>query len=150
VGAAKKQNETPEDPASNSATAATMAPAIGWPWRWLVLIGLAQVLGLLSEKVTVHDSEELFNATAALELLHGHFDALFRLQYRPFCGGCTVASLLTAPLYALLEPSLFVYKLVPIGFYLGMNRFNEQKEREYEKSGAKYFHVVHHIIFIGL
>ena len=83
------------------------------------LVFFMQASALLSESLQVRDHEELYNATEGMELLHGHIAQIFLMQYRPFCGGCSVVSALGAGLYAFLPPVLFVFKLVPILFYVG-------------------------------
>ncbi len=63
-------------------------------------------------------TEERYNAIAGAQLACGHVEALWALQYRPFCGGCTTEALLAAPLLRLLGAGTFVWKLVPAGFHL--------------------------------
>ena len=43
--------------------------------------------------------EELFNARAGVQFACGHLDRAWQLQYRTFCGGCTVEGIL-----AILQP----------------------------------------------
>jgi hypothetical protein len=81
-----------------------------------LLVGLLQALALLNPSVAEVDPEELYNAGVAWMIGHGHWDALFRMQYREYCGGCSLDSLLGAPLLAVAGPRWLVWKLVPIGF----------------------------------
>ncbi len=61
------------------------------------------------------DPEELYNAAHG-EAVHAlGAAALMPLQYRPFCGGCTLDAGLYATLLAGLPPSLHTWKLVPMG-----------------------------------
>ena len=60
------------------------------------------------------NAEELYNAAHAEAILSLGAAAVFPLQYRPFCGGCTLDAALGAGLFRLLGPSLLVWKLVPI------------------------------------
>jgi len=89
--------------------------------RLATLLAIGLVLGL--QLLTLHnpglvdpDHEELFNATHGRELILGHADALFRMQYRDFCGGCTLNAGLAAMFFSLFPPSFLVWKLVPLSF----------------------------------
>ncbi len=91
-------------------------------WAGRLLAPLAVLLFVLLQLAAVHnprvvevDPEEMFNAGQAWLLVQGHAADLFRLQYRPFCGGCTLDAVLGAPLFALFGPRWPVWKLVPIG-----------------------------------
>jgi len=64
--------------------------------------------------------EELHSPTVAALLAAGHPFELPRLQYTPFCGGCTAETLLVLPLFALLGPSLAIWRLVPLAFGLAL------------------------------
>ncbi len=75
-----------------------------------------QLLAALNPAVAEVDPEELYNAGVAWMLGHGHADALFRMQYREFCGGCSLDAVLGAPVLAALGPRWLAWKLVPIGF----------------------------------
>lgn len=66
------------------------------------------------------DREALYNATVARELLGGHWDLLFQLQYMPFCGGCTVESVLAVGSFKVFGVSFGAWKLVPILFGAGL------------------------------
>lgn len=81
-----------------------------------VLLPVAlQALGLLNPDVPIIDCEERYNAGHALALAR-HPAALLRLQYRDFCGGCTLVSVLGAGPLALLPPVFATWKLVALGF----------------------------------
>jgi hypothetical protein len=92
------------------------------PARWAAVaaaVGLVvalQLLAVLNPAVAELDPEEMYNAGHAWVLADGHWGALWRMQYREFCGGCTGTALLGAPLFMALPPSWLVWKLVPIGF----------------------------------
>jgi hypothetical protein len=73
-------------------------------------------VALLSPTVAEVDPEELYNAGVAWMIGHGHADALFRMQYREFCGGCSLDAVLGAPVLRLLGPRWLAWKLVPLGF----------------------------------
>ncbi len=81
-----------------------------------ITVAVLQITALFNPDVPLIDCEERYNAAHALELVRGHPEALLRLQYRPFCGGCSLVSGLGALLFAVAEPSFFVWKLVAIGF----------------------------------
>jgi len=79
------------------------------------LLLLALQLWVLFDPALIEiDPEERYNAGVAQLLTEGQLDQLFAMQYRPFCGGCSVDSLLAAPLFLALGPSLLSYKLVPV------------------------------------
>ena len=64
--------------------------------------------------------EELFNARAGVQFACGHLESAWELQYRTFCGGCTVEGLMAMPLYDLLGPTVLAWKVVPLSFHLGI------------------------------
>ena len=66
------------------------------------------------------DREALYNASVARELLGGQWGLLLKLQYMPFCGGCTVESILAVVSFTLLGTTFSAWKLVPIGFGAGL------------------------------
>jgi hypothetical protein len=81
-----------------------------------VLLPVAlQALALLNPDVPIIDCEERYNAGHALALAR-HPAALLRLQYRDFCGGCTLVSALGAVPMAVLPPVFATWKLVALGF----------------------------------
>ncbi|MDP6934845.1 MAG: hypothetical protein QGG40_18130, partial [Myxococcota bacterium] len=108
--------DRPEAPASSEPTTTTPRP----PWGGAAVVGLTlavlQTWVVLTPDAVELDQEELYNAAHAWELLQGHFSELFVLQYRRFCGGCTLDALLGAALFSILPPSFFTWKLVPMGF----------------------------------
>ena len=79
-------------------------------------VGL-HLLALGNPDLPLFDCEERYNAGHAWLLAHGHLADIFRLQYRDFCGGCTVVAALAAPLFAVLPPTFFVWKLLAVGLY---------------------------------
>ena len=77
---------------------------------------LLQLSAVLNPDIVEVDPEEMYNASHAFELTQGHLREALLLQYRSFCGGCTLNALLGAGLFSLLPPLWPVWKLVPIGF----------------------------------
>ena len=77
---------------------------------------LLQGLALLSPDVAEVDPEELYNAGVAWMVGHGHAESLFAMQYREYCGGCSLDALLGAPVLGILGPRWLAWKLVPLGF----------------------------------
>ena len=74
----------------------------------------AQALSVFHPDAIPYDHEELYNAVHARLIGLEHIEYMFDLQYRGHCGGCTQHALLGAGLFALLGPSLWVWKLIPI------------------------------------
>ncbi|MBL8615826.1 MAG: hypothetical protein JNM72_09485 [Deltaproteobacteria bacterium] len=79
----------------------------------LLLLGLAELAWGPSTRIGFEEGQ---NARAGLLVACGHLDALWALQYRPFCGGCSVDALLAAPLLRLIGPTEGVFKLVPLAW----------------------------------
>lgn len=74
---------------------------------------------LYRQPTLVVDAEARYNAAHALDLRHlwgsGHgWEALWALQYRPFCGGCTLDAGIGALLFGVLPPTLSTWTLVPV------------------------------------
>ena len=76
-------------------------------------VAAVQLLSVFQPGVVEVDGEEMVNAGQALALLDGHWSALFRLQYRGFCGGCSINSVLGAGVFSILPPSWLAWKIVP-------------------------------------
>jgi hypothetical protein len=94
-----------------------VSPALARTLAWLAVaafVGL-QLLAVHNPRVVEVDPEEMYNAGQAWMLVQGHAADLFRLQYREFCGGCSLDAVLAAPLFAAFGPRWPVWKLVPIG-----------------------------------
>lgn len=115
---------------------AERSAALGWPaiFALTTAIGLLQALAVLNPALVERDPEEMYNAGHGWLLLHGHLDALWRLQYRDFCGGCTLDAALGAAVFSLLPRSWLAWKLVPIGFTalltaVGLRRLSEGGDR---------------------
>ena len=83
-----------------------------------LLLTLLQLLAVLNPSVVEIDPEEMVNASQAFELVHGHLLQAFSLQYRDYCGGCTLDAGLGGLLFSVLPPLWIVWKLVPIGWSL--------------------------------
>jgi len=96
------------------------AALFGWSALALVPV-LLQALALLNPDVVIVDCEERYNAAHAWTLLSGHADALFRLQYRAFCGGCTLTAALGAVSMGLAGPSFLAWKGVALVFSLALS-----------------------------
>ena len=109
-----------------------MSPT-GWRWRdSFVLASLVfgrALLGFLRLGAVPHrfwNFEEAYNASVGWAIAHAPLgDQLLALQYRSFCGGCSLVSALGAPLLATGD-RFWVWKLLPllwtaatqaIGFY---------------------------------
>ena len=98
------------------------SPPPGKPLLLAVVVCGAAALGLIGGAelawgpTTRIAFEEAQNARAALLIACGHISDWRALQYRPFCGGCTVDALAAAPLLRILGPTEGVFKLVPIAF----------------------------------
>ncbi len=93
------------------------------PLGWLVLAlvaleALATAADLLLGPHARLATEEAHNARAGLQLACGHFDALWDLQYRPLCGGCSAEALAAVPLFRLLGPTLLAWKAVPAALHM--------------------------------
>jgi hypothetical protein len=84
----------------------------------LALEVLACALDLLLGGAAAVAPEERLNARAAAQLACGHGDALWAMQYRSFCGGCSADAALAAPLFGALGPTALTWKLVPVGLHL--------------------------------
>ena len=82
----------------------------------VLAIGLDLGFGLSPEVAY----EEGRNARAALMFSCGHWEEWRTLQYRPFCGGCTVDAVVAAPLFVVFGPTVGVWKLVPAAWAVGV------------------------------
>ncbi len=72
---------------------------------------------LLASPYRFRNHEEAYNATVGWLVWHGGLWAdLLRLQYRTFCGGCTVVSALAAPTLGILGDHFFVWKGLAIAW----------------------------------
>lgn len=80
-----------------------------------VLPVAAQLLALLNPDMVIVDCEERHNAAHAW-LWPSHPLQTLRLQYRVFCGGCTLVALLGALPLRALGASFGAWKLVALGF----------------------------------
>ena len=88
---------------------------LAWPLGFVAVWVVLQIVAVFNPRVVEVDPEEMFNAGQAWMLVQGHAADIFRLQYREFCGGCTLDAALAAPLFAAFGPRWLVWKLVPIG-----------------------------------
>lgn len=85
---------------------------------WLWVQTCSMVLLFAGSPDGFADFEELNNPAAATLLAGGAWQRWATLQYMPFCGGCTVESVMAAGLFQLFDPALAVWKLVPLAFTL--------------------------------
>jgi len=84
----------------------------------VTLAVLAQLASALLQDPGIHGYEELYNAAHAEMIRAGGLGLVFPLQYRPFCGGCSVVALLGAGAFSLLGPSILAWRALGLGFYL--------------------------------
>ncbi len=83
-----------------------------WRRLWALEAGLtvAEVLyGAGGQVVT----EERYNAMAGLQLACGHAEALWTLQYKAFCGGCSADAVAGAGLFRVFGEGELIWKAVP-------------------------------------
>lgn len=78
------------------------------------LFALLQLALLGNPALVELNPEELYNAAHAEMILSLGPAVAAPLQYRPFCGGCTLDAVLGAGIFALAGPSLLAWKLVPV------------------------------------
>ncbi len=84
---------------------------------WVIAFGLR----LLWDQEGALHWEESLQPSAAMLLLDDISPArLLRLQYTTWCGGCSAETLLFLPLAWLSDGALIAWKLVPLGFGLGI------------------------------
>ena len=82
-----------------------------------------QLVAILQPNAIPFDSEELYNAAHARLIQLEHGSQWLNLQYRGYCGGCTVNAGLGAIFFTVFGESLFAWKLVPIMFIGAMTFF---------------------------
>lgn len=75
-----------------------------------------QVLSLLEPGFVERDPEELFSAGQAWLAMNGDLRWFFHMQYRPFCGGCSVHAASAMALFSVLPATWMVWKILPIGW----------------------------------
>lgn len=82
-----------------------------------LLVGIRVALAsmrLIADPLRFWNTEEAYNATLGWYLAHGGlWSQLPLLQYRSFCGGCSVVSVAASPLMALSD-NFLLWKLVPL------------------------------------
>lgn len=93
-------------------TEASRARAEGLAWVLATL--LLQAAMLLDAGFLERDPEELFSAGQAWLALNGDLPWLLHMQYRPFCGGCTVHAVTAMGLFSALPPTWLVWKIIPL------------------------------------
>lgn len=77
---------------------------------------LLQLAALFNPDMVTLDCEERYNAGHAIMLLEDHADAVLRLQYRRFCGGCTFTAVAGAGVMSLAGTSWLAWKGVALLF----------------------------------
>lgn len=70
---------------------------------------------LYAEPQRFWNFEEAYNATVGWALAHGVWADILDLQYRTFCGGCTVVAVVAAPVLAVSD-TFVAWKLVAVGW----------------------------------
>jgi hypothetical protein len=93
-----------------------MSRARGLLGAAILLPMLLQALALFNPDMVLLDCEERYNAGHALMLVEGHSDALLRLQYRNFCGGCSLTALTGAGVMSIFGTSWLAWKGVALLF----------------------------------
>jgi len=92
-------------------------------WHWiLAALALAalQLAAVFNPAIIEVDSEEMFNAGQAWQMLDCHLGDAFRLQYRDFCGGCTLDAVLGMGAFSLFGRSWLAWKVVPLVFVVAV------------------------------
>ena len=100
---------------------------------------LVQFLAIFHPDAIPFDAEELYNAAHARLIQVCHLDRWLDLQYRGYCGGCSLNAGLGAGFFAILGPSLATWKLVPITYMGVMAFFGARLLRSYIHSSAAHF-----------
>ncbi len=85
-----------------------------------ILVGFATLMDVLMGPGAHMSTEEGYNATTAALIACGHTEAVWALQYKWFCGGCTAEAVLAAPLFSQFGPSVLAWKWVVGGIHLAM------------------------------
>jgi len=84
----------------------------------LTVLAVLQLAVAFNPAIIEVDSEEMWNAGQAWQMLDCHFSEAFLLQYRDFCGGCTLDALLGMGSFAVFGRSWLAWKVVPLLFVL--------------------------------
>ncbi len=102
-------------------SASTATESQAWTLDWVAALAVitAQLVAMLHPEAIPLDSEELYNAAHGRMLQLGHLTDLQALQYRSYCGGCSLNALLSAGLFTVFGPSLLAYKMVSV-LYVGL------------------------------
>lgn len=105
---------------------------IGVLFGLLLVFCLVRVRAVLDPGLVEFDAEEGFNAGQSWMLLQGHWEDIWRLQYRPYCGGCSAEALFGTILLTFLPRSWLVWKLVPlvfgaVGLWVGFRNLVDRK-----------------------
>ena len=89
-------------------------------WALLALEVLATILDLWLGPWSRMHWEERFNARAGVQLTCGHWERIWDLQYRSFCGGCTAEAVLAVPVFRALGATVLAWKIIPVSFHLAV------------------------------
>ena len=88
---------------------------------WTALAATSFSLRWLGQPFGGIEHEELHTPTAASLL--GHLSVprhLIDLQYTDFCGGCSFEALAAVPLFSMIGPALWAWKMIPMAFGVGV------------------------------
>ena len=97
---------TPSPPPARAARVEDLA--------WVLATVLVQASLLWAPGFLERDPEELFSAGQAWLALHGDLPWLLHMQYRPFCGGCTVHAATAMALFTALPATWLTWKIIPL------------------------------------
>ena len=88
------------------------------PGLALAALATLQLANVHNPDIIEVDAEELWNAGQAWWMLECGLSDTFALQYREFCGGCSLNALLGTALFSVLPRSWLAWKLIPLFFLL--------------------------------
>ncbi len=94
------------------------------PW-WetalaLFVLSTLQAALVFNPAIVEVDSEEMWNAGQAWLMLECHLGSTFLMQYRDFCGGCSLDAVLGMGVFSVFGRSWLAWKIVPLLFLLGI------------------------------
>ena len=81
---------------------------------WMLVFVVLQGAVLVQAGAIERDVEELFSAGQAWLAMSGDAQWFVHMQYRPYCGGCSVHAATAVGLFGLLGPYWGVWKLIPV------------------------------------
>jgi hypothetical protein len=86
----------------------------------LLLEVLATLVDLTAGPWGAMSTEERWNARAGVQLACGHLDAIWALQYKWNCGGCTAEAVVANPLFRVFGATVLAWKLVPAAIHVAI------------------------------